>query len=54
MQKIIYSYVHNADDVCALTLFTVNTIDTNAERRVIGGAQLHQPELAAAAFSVIM
>ena len=46
--------MHNADDVCALTIFTVNTIDTNAERRVIGEAQLRQSELAAAAFSVIM
>ena len=50
---MMYSYLHNANDVFALTIFTVNTTDTNAERPIVDKVQLHRPELVAVAFSVI-
>lgn len=45
-----FSYLHNADDVFALMIFTVNTTDTNAARPTVDKAQLHQPELVMVAF----
>lgn len=48
------SYLHNAGDVFALMIFTVNTTDTNAERPTVDKAQLHQPELVMVALSVII
>lgn len=49
-----FSYLHNADDVFALMIFTVNTTDTNAARPTVDKAQLHQPELVMVAFWVII